>query len=154
GAFEIVGGAGRVAVDAVTAEGAFRNFLTLRAEVAGPGGARKSIALEQTGPGRYEGVFEAAESGAWLVSIYDESDPAAAALTLSHVSSYPLEYRLLDPPGDLLERLAQATGGAVLTDAADLAGTQPRSTASGRPLALWPWLAAMALAAFLADVGV
>ena len=63
------GGKGRVRVEAVDAQGRYRNYLELSATIAGPGGRPMSVRLAQTGAGRYEATFDADAPGAYLVTV-------------------------------------------------------------------------------------
>jgi hypothetical protein len=49
----IENGVGHLVVEALSAEGAYRNFLTLEANVANPQGQTQTITVNQTGPGVY-----------------------------------------------------------------------------------------------------
>lgn len=63
------GGVGRVRIEAVDADGRYRNYLDLSASIAAPGGGHIDVALAQTGAGRYEATFDASAPGAYLASV-------------------------------------------------------------------------------------
>ena len=72
----LAGGSGRVRVEAVDAEGRYRNYLDLDATVAGPGGDPLQVQLTQTGAGRYEGTFDANAPGPYLVTVREGAQGA------------------------------------------------------------------------------
>ena len=50
-------GEGHISVEALDAQGNFRNFLNLQTVVVSPKGERQTVRLEQTGPGHYEATI-------------------------------------------------------------------------------------------------
>ena len=87
---EIDAGRGRISVEAVTPDGAFKNNLRLRAHIVAPDFSASDITLEQTAAGRYEGEFEATSRGAYLVSVTEEGGQAAPIT--GAVNSYSPEF--------------------------------------------------------------
>ena len=70
--------------------------------------------------------------------------------TRSIYSGFPDEYRSLPPNLELLQTIADETGGKMVTSAEEIfvAGKDSAQSAS----ALWPWLALLALFAYLMDI--
>jgi Mg-chelatase subunit ChlD len=157
----LAGGEGHVVVDALTTEGEPRNGLTLAGRVAGPGDGQ-SLRLEQTGPGRYEGRFEAPERGQYLVSLVQ---PAAAGkperLTVAGAAvPYSPEFRNLETATSLLLSLAELTGGqawpALGTGLHEqmLSGFfRPSKKAHTAPHELWPYFLLFGALLLPLDVG-
>ncbi len=107
-----------VEVEALEDDTSFLNFLNARARVLGPDGSADAMSLQQTGPGRYRGTFKADDAGAYLVNITypggDDGSQAAhvqAAVTVPYAS----EYKATKHNRVLLQQLADATGGRVLS---------------------------------------
>jgi uncharacterized membrane protein len=116
GAFSVAAsasaGRARVSVDAVGANGRFRDFLKLRAYVAGPAATSLELPLKQTGPGRYEAVFDAADTGSWFVTIAEEEPGGWTPRSgVPILIPYPAEFRASAPDRALLSRIAAGSGG-------------------------------------------
>lgn len=104
-------GRGHVVVDALDRQGGFVNRLALRARVAPPeAGAVNTggeIPLRQTGPGRYEGWFDAPETGTYLVNVLQKRAGGAETSAVVGLSTaYPSEYRAVEPNRYLMAQLA------------------------------------------------
>lgn len=139
-------------IDAVGSDGRFRDFLKLRAFVAGPPGSGE-VPVRQTGPGRYEADVPATQTGSWFVTVAEEEDGQwAARASVPILIPYPAEFRATSPNHALLKRLAELTGGRTiaLEDQPDLF----RHTAAPArvPREIWRFLLGLALAALLVDV--
>ena len=67
-------GEGNISVEAIDAQGNFRNFLNLQTVVVSPKGERQTVRLEQTGPGHYEAKFPTREVVAYLMNLMDLKD--------------------------------------------------------------------------------
>src|SRR5690606_16996740 len=152
----IEGGRGILTVDALDLEGGFQNFLELAAEVLAPGGERLTLALDQVAPGRYEAEFPAGRPGPYLASIRSAGGDLPSAAWTGAASPYPEEYRVLRPDSGLLLRLAEATGGAVLSDPgpAGLRALLTHPAPSVRAVPLAPYLLAAALILAFLDIAV
>lgn len=113
-------GKGHLIVDAFTATGGFVNQAEITANVVAPDLSLKPVILAQTGPGRYEGVFDADQTGPYLVNVHkgqpSPGGPAPPSQTVSLVVPYSPEYRTLGPNMPLLTRLAENTGGKIQAD--------------------------------------
>jgi Mg-chelatase subunit ChlD len=149
---EIDAGRGRIIVEAVTPDGAFKNNLRLRAHIVAPDFSTSDITLEQTAAGRYEAEFEATGRGAYLVSVAEEG--GAPAPVTGAVNSYSPEYAVTTSDTSLLARLAEATGGRVLAVGASDANLFERGATRTRPQEIWQWLLLAALLLLPIDVGI
>lgn len=144
----------RLTVDALDPAGEFVTEASGRVLVLDPSGERRSLDLAPAGPGRFTVRVPAPARGNHHFDLRLESPafPDGAVRAYAAVApSFPDEYKLAPPDLALLDRLASATGGA--RDPADLSAllaADPRAARHEHPL--WPWLAAAALAVFLADV--
>ncbi|MEM1329244.1 MAG: VWA domain-containing protein [Planctomycetota bacterium] len=150
---------GRLALrlEALDGAGKPRDLLSVPVTVYGPGGERREVTLDQTGPGVYEGELEAADAGSYIAV----ARPSLAGQRLAPVLGGASvaggeEFRRLSADEDLLEAIAQATGGRVLTvqEVADglvfdRAGVVPRRAA----LPMWRSLLAWALLVLMLDIG-
>ena len=149
-------GKGHLVVDAFTSAGGFVNAAKITANVVAPDLSLKPVTLSQTGPGRYEGTFDADQTGPYLVNVHRgdalPNGPAPPSQTVSLVVPYSPEFRTLGPNLPLLTRLAEGTGGKIQNDAAQVYRDAPSWVVGvkdiGPPLLLWAALL------FLADIAV
>ena len=150
---EVQGTEGRVAVDALDERGNFLNFLTLLAYVVDPDGQRQEVALEQTGPGQYEGRFAAGKVGAYIVNLAQlDGGQVKASQVVGTALAYSPEFRALAADTGALRQIAEGTGGRVL-DRADSPFEHDR-VESEVPRPLFDRLLAAAIMLLLVDVGV
>ena len=114
-ATSIAYGKGHIAVDALTADGRLLNFLEMRAAVVYPSGRAIEFKIYQTGPGRYEGKFNADEVGTYLItgSYLQQGKQKHFSTGLS--VAYSAEYSNPGTDHRLLNKLANLTGGRVIT---------------------------------------
>lgn len=103
-----------VTADALDAQGAPRDGVSLRATVFGPGGDRRDVPLAQVGPGRYEGSAPAPVSGSYVVTAVEEGAAGGAPMISAALRASGEEYRAVRPDRAVLEQLAAETGGRVL----------------------------------------
>jgi uncharacterized membrane protein len=150
---QIEGSDGRVVVDAVDGEGKPINNLQLQASVIAPNQASSSgsVPLEQIAPGRYQGRFAANQRGTYLVAVAEGSSgqPQLVA-TGGGVLSYPPEFRDLQTNVALLKNLAEASGGAYLTDIRDIFQQKPNPVHSFWPL--WQVLLLLVTSSLFVDI--
>lgn len=157
------GAVGRLLLDAVDARGELVDGLSVRARVRPPtrGGEPLDVALRQRGPGRYEAEVPLREAGTHEVALVceDARGEVRHAVTTGLVAPLAPEFRDLESDAPLLEEVARATGGRVLT---------PWDLAEGRvdpwdPHDLperdarvegWPLCLVLAVVLFLLDVAV
>lgn len=108
-------------VDAIDTSGRFINGLRFSGTVVTPGNKEQDLAVEQTGPGRYEATFGVEEPGTHYISLHYTDEKGQAALhTDGLVVPYSAEFRELGTNEALLSALAEATGGRVLSTESDV----------------------------------
>ncbi len=113
------GGRGHVIVDAIDTKGKFVNKLRLNARIATPltGGVKgkqaEELPVRQTGPGHYEGWFDAPQVGTYLVNVVQKPiDGGPEKSTVVGLSTaYSPEYRSTQSDHYLMTQLAQAGSG-------------------------------------------
>jgi Ca-activated chloride channel homolog len=149
-------GEGLISIDALDAEGNYRNFLQLEAVVVSPRGDRQTLRLEQSGPGHYQARFPTREIGAYLVNILErEGDRLVGARALGASVNYSPEFEATEPNLHFLHRLAEAGGGRMLDPGqADDNPFLHNRVKTHQPRDLWIWLVQLAILLFPVDVGV
>ncbi len=139
-------------VDAVGSDGRFRDFLKLRAFIAGPGGSSES-AVRQTGPGRYEADVPSTMPGSWFVTIAEEEDGQwASRASVPILIPYPAEFRATSPNHALLKRLAELTSGRSIPLEPQPDLFRHTAVPARVPQEIWRFLLALALACLMIDV--
>ncbi len=121
------------------------------ARVRAPDGDSTALTLQRVGPDRFEGEVRVGDPGAYWVSVGVESGTGVhAAGSAGAVVSYPPEFAYREADPALAADIAALTGGRV--DPAAEAAFDPVPSLGRARWTLWPWLAGVALALFLADV--
>lgn len=159
---EDLGDRTRLIVEATDQQGERLNFVQMQGRVVGPGNQPAQVSLRQTGPGRYEGVFESANAGAYVTSLRysipgKEGQPSREGTVLAAVTRpYADEFRTLEDNASLLRLVAERTGGRVISDDPANANLFLREglvmPADARPI--WMLVSLIALGVFLLDVAV
>lgn len=150
----LTGGETLVRLGLQSEDGAFRNGLSPRVRVTNAGGAPRTVAMRQSGPGRYELRWPAdpAGTGATRFELVD-GVPAGVAASVGVrevLPAYPEEYRLKPADRVFLEALASQTGGKFAPEPRDVVAPLGESAVVAR--ALWPWFAAAGLVFYLLDL--
>jgi hypothetical protein len=149
-------GEGVIGVEAVDAQGNFRNFLNLQAVVVSPKGDRQAIRLEQKGPGHYEARFPTRDVGAYLINLTEiENGQPQGSQVVGASVNYSPEFSTTEPNQNLLRRLADAGSGKVLER--DLPADNPflhDRVKTFQPRDLWEWLLKLAILLFPLDVAI
>ncbi len=147
----IDGNDGRVFVDATSADGKPINNLQLQGKIAEPGSNEPNInvPLIQVAPGKYEGKFSPRERGTYMVNVVDQATGNAVDVS-GAVLSYPPEFRDLTPNPGMMKRIAEVTGGQLVTDLVNLWQPKPIPVTTFWPL--WDILIVAALCGLLIDV--
>lgn len=149
-------GEGVVSIEALDAQGNFRNFLNLQAIVVSPKGEKQTVRLEQTGPGHYEARFPTKEVGAYLLNLTDiENGRPRGSQVVGASVNYSPEFNATEPNQNLLRRLAESGGGKLLDPEAvtDNPFIHDR-VKTFQPRDLWEWLLKLAILLFPVDVAV
>ncbi len=149
-------GQGVISVEALDAQGNYRNFLNLQATVVSPKGERVLVPLEQTGPGHYEARFATREVGAYLLNLMQlEDGKPVAGQTVGASVNYSPEFAAGEPNLNLMRRISEAGGGQVL-DPSDVRANPfgHDRIKTHQPHDLWEALLKWAVTLFVLDVGV
>jgi hypothetical protein len=148
-------GQAHVSVDVLADAGLRENDARVNAEVyfvtaaslGAPLQQVQNLALRQTGPGLYEGIFKPEQAGVYLVRAHSGAQMVTAGL----VNNPGGEASLGTVNEKLLRDVCQITEGTYLENNAKL--NLGGSTAK-RYVELWPYLAIALLLLFLVDVAV
>ncbi|MDZ4754340.1 MAG: VWA domain-containing protein [Phycisphaerae bacterium] len=150
-----------VEVEAIGDDNTFINFLSGDATVLDPEGNSKPLDLQQIGPGRYRAEFAASETGGYLVNLTvpvdREGQMAASSVQAALNIAYPKEFRAVQHNAALLHRVADETGGRVMTLGDPALANAFDRTALPMPRSakrVWDLMAYLAAVFFLADVAV
>lgn len=112
---EIDSGQLRVRMLALDSDGNPIDGLAVPATVYKPGGDRVEVLLEQNGPGQYEAVADAPSSGNYIAIVRPRDGSRALQPVLGGATqTASAEYVSLRSDRQLLEQIAEATGGRVL----------------------------------------
>lgn len=106
-----------VSVEAVDAEGKFVQFANVDGQVITPDMSAQRLELVQTGPGQYQGQFQAAGSGSFIVNLQYKKLGQGAATQISHTTvtiPFAPEFRDLRDNAPLLAEVSEMTGGRIL----------------------------------------
>ncbi|HEX8550994.1 MAG TPA: glutamine amidotransferase [Abditibacteriaceae bacterium] len=146
---EIDKGRGRVTIEAVDAAGNFQNFLNPKARLVPPSFKSQELALEQTGPGRYEASFDARDLGTYLLNIRTVRGDKTVSQIAGGVLPYSPEYAAVGSNTFLLSQIAEVSLGEEVT--ANEVFTRARRPAR-MPKDIWLPLLALAALLFPLDV--
>jgi hypothetical protein len=140
-------------MDVVDALGQFRNQADTTLSVIGPQRrvVAQAVPMQQTAPGRYVARFDTATAGTYHLELAQhQGDRVALRQTRGLVVGYPEELRLRPTNQQLLERIAEVSGGQYNPPPAEVFQGRGRTAYRAQPL--WPYLLAIALLVFCADV--
>ncbi len=143
----------QLTVDTRDTGGDFLNNLTMEANVVAPDGEVTNVLLQQVAPGRYEAEFTPQEAGAYFIRVAgasSEDEDVIVGQTTGWVLGYSPEYAQFETNPQLLESLAEQTGGQEMGDGEITAvfdHTLPSENTT-RPIWLWLTLAAAILLPF------
>lgn len=145
----------RVTVDALAEDGSYLDGVDMSVSIVAPDLTATALELRQVAPGRYEGVFEPEDEGAYFVRVAgagEDGEQMAVAQTSGWVLAYSPEYRSFEGDSAYLEYIAGLTGGGVVDDPADVFVHNLRAERASQPV--WPWLLLFAVALLPFDIGV
>ena len=146
-------GEGLLAVEAVDADGSYRNLLDLTAVAVSPSGKRHEFRVEQKGPGHYEARFPADEVGAYLIQLAERKEGRVAAVqALGTTVNVSPEFDTSGPDLPFLRHLAAQGGGRVLDPVRDNPFLLDR-VRTHRAVDLWEHLLRWLVVLFVLDVG-
>ena len=143
-----------ISLDVLDEAGRFRNGLKPRVRVAEGDRAETSVLLEQSGPGSYRAYLPHDPAKSVRAQLQSGGGISSALALRAGVqileATFAAELRSLPPNMQLLEALAAQTGGKIAPAIEDISASH--GDASDRAHMLWPWLVALALAFYLADI--
>ena len=141
------GNEAKITINAIRKDGQFRNKLEPQVRVLGPDESVFDVTVHQSGPGSYEAKFPLSRKGTYLFrAVGAESGGPSRVLAYS----YPDEYHFYPPNTEVLRSISNETRGRFQPHAEDIFDSQGETTAL--PVPLWPYLAAVALVLYFADV--
>jgi hypothetical protein len=140
-----------VALDATDPAGRYLNGAETELTIIDPQFGNHKLPMTQTAPGRYSAEFDTPQQGPYHLEFTQKSQ----GKLLYHQSrglavGYPDELRLRPTNTDLLQSLAQLTGGQFDPKPEAVFATTDRQALRATPL--WPYLIAAAALLFVADV--
>lgn len=144
-------------VEARDDQGSFLNGLNLQASVVDPKLAGQNITLQQVAPGRYEVPLNPQQEGAYFIRIAGSGTQnqtgSVVGQTLGWVLTYSPEYQLRETNTNLLNTLAELTGGESIIEKPELSFAHNlRSQTASLPL--WPYLLLIAVLLFPFDIAI
>ncbi len=139
-----------VAVDAIDENGEFLNGLKIDATAVNPEIDKTSFQIQQTAPGRYEGRFPIELTGTHLISLDVEGEEFQTNAWSGVSVPLSPEQRSIRSKESLLRRIARLGGGRVLGPETPV--FDHNLVAHTQPVPLWPYLLAVALVLFYADI--
>ncbi|QDU32373.1 von Willebrand factor type A domain protein [Poriferisphaera corsica] len=135
------GGRGLILIEDYSADS---RFLEVGAKVKRPDGKDEVVKLEQVGPRRYEGEFELMGEGRYEVAVLGETGSGEEAVEEKTYGglmvAYSQEYLRLRSNPITMEKIAQATGGEVLTgeeEVEDIFEEEREAKARSKPVFDW-----------------
>jgi uncharacterized membrane protein len=158
---ENVGERTRVIIEAFDPDGERLNFADFQARTSTPDGEGVSVEVQQVGPGRYEGDFNTADAGAYVVNLLyrapgSDGNVLEGSAQAAVTRPFADEFKALETNLPLLKQVASITGGRELPSDPTLADLWGRDGLE-MPVALTPaWLlfAIIGIGIFLFDVAV
>lgn len=147
------GGQAVVDLQAFDAEGNPINFLQPDLQISSPTGQGFALTLQQSAPGRYQGRFDIAEFGDYLLTMKEKQPDGSVRVTTTGFSmAYPPEYRFTRANANLLKRISEMTGGKFEPAASEIFRpiSRPNTSASD----LWRVCLLSALVLFLLETTV
>ncbi|MEZ6046869.1 MAG: VWA domain-containing protein [Planctomycetaceae bacterium] len=138
-------------LDAVDLTGRFLNNAETDLTLIDPQLNKQNLQLNQIGPGKYKTSFDVLQPGAYHLELTQkQSGQVQFQQSRGMIVGYPDELRLKPTNHELLESLAEMSGGKFNPSAEEVFRNESESV--GRPTPLWPYLLALALLLFLLDV--
>jgi uncharacterized membrane protein len=136
-----------ISINAVAADGRFRNELQPQVRVIGPDERVSVIDVPQVGPGAYETQIRLRANGSY---IFRATAGNAGGFTRSLEYSYPAEYHFYPPDIQKLRFISEATGGVLAPEGREIFDTRGETVPF--PTRLWPVFCSLALMLYLVDI--
>lgn len=155
------GGKGRIRIDAVDKNATAINFMNVEGTLVTPAPHydTRGLRLTQTGPGRYEGEFDASDPGSYIINLAYRmgagKDAVAGTLQTGVSVAYSPEYKELSTNLPLLKAIADRTNGRELgpAETKGVYDTSNLAPAEARR-AIWEDLIRLMVLLFLIDVAI
>jgi hypothetical protein len=145
------GSTATVTLDSVDPAGNFLNEAETDITVIDPDLGNKKVAMSQVAPGRYTAQIETNRPGAYHLELAQKhKGQVLYRQSRGLMVGYPDELRLRPPNEELLQQLAQHSGGKYNPQPSDVFAADESQASRATPL--WPYLTMAALCLFLADV--
>jgi hypothetical protein len=150
-----------VRIESVDTNGSPRNFLSTSVSISSTNGFKTTVNAVQQSPGVYGAKVGNLKAGVYEVRV-DQQDIALGNKVAQQVTGlvvpYPSEYRIsadsVASAQALLSDVQQLGQGKALNIAQPAAPFTHDIVSQPRPIALWPWLLALAIVLFPVDVAV
>jgi len=140
-----------VTLDAVDPAGKFVNASDTNLTLIQPSLKTENLSMTQVAPGRYAAEFAIAERGVYHLELsQNRQQQVAFRQTRGLVVGYPDELRLRPTNEELLEKVAQVSGGKHDPSPKEIFDIGDRTAMRAQPL--WPYLLMAAAAIFVLDV--
>lgn len=134
-------------INAIEKNGRFRNDLKPELRVIGPDQKVSVVEFPQVGPGNYEVRVPLRQDGTYT---FRATGGGSAGPVRSLEYSYPAEYHFYPPDTKKLRAISNATGGVYEPEGHEI--FEPNGESTEYPLSLWPWLSAVVLILYIADI--
>jgi uncharacterized membrane protein len=120
---DVQGRTATVSIETADPDGKFIPLAQLEGQVIAPDMAASPLELEQIGPGRFRGRFQAMAPGNYLIHLrYRKTDDAGVKFTQTTVTvPFAPEFRDLRDNAPLLKEISEITGGRILPSDPDQA---------------------------------
>ena len=147
---------GKIVVEAIGQDQAFKNFLTLRGSVVGPDLEPVDITLSQTKPGIYEAEFDAKDPGNYVVGLVSAGGSKPSLVRSGTVVNSSPELRQLKSDRVQIQEILDRTGGRMLNafDPNVSLFTRVGLHPSTSPRPIWDILLPILLALILLDIAI
>ena len=110
----IDGNRGHISIEALNKDATYLNFLKFAGRLTSPSMDTKTLAVTQTGPGRYEAAFDVNEHGNYLINMTYRDDKGMHQIRTGVSMPYSPEFREMGTNLSLLNRVVDRTGGRML----------------------------------------
>ncbi|MBP7937693.1 MAG: VWA domain-containing protein [Phycisphaerae bacterium] len=110
----IDGNKGHISIEALNKDATYLNFLRFSGRLTTPSMEAKTLAVTQTGPGRYEATFDVDEHGNYLINLTYRDDKGMHQIRTGVSMPYSPEFREMGTNLSLLNRVVERTGGRML----------------------------------------
>ncbi|HSH81004.1 MAG TPA: VWA domain-containing protein [Herpetosiphonaceae bacterium] len=143
-----------VVAEAFDAAGAPIDLADVAVRLQEPAGTEQTLRLKQVAPGRYAARLDAPLApGAYRLSAALRKGEQRLEALAAWSQAYPAEFAGTLGGGELLQRVAEVTGGRTMQTAEE-ATTALVTPPARDPRPLWPWLAGLALALWPVEIAI